>query len=77
MDQRIGVDALQGRRGVGGVGLRREGRGGSEAEDRSQALAAGFERVAHRGMEAGRAGRGGRRQTTERSFRLLDECLVP
>ena len=77
MDQRIGVDALQGRRGVGSVGASVESRRRSEAEHRAEALAAGFEGVAHRAMQAGGAGRGRRRETAERSFRLLDQRLMP
>ena len=77
MDQRIGVDALQRGGGGRGIGLRIEGDGRGEAEDRTQALAAGFERIAHRAMQARRAGRRGRRQLAQRSFRLRDECLVP
>ena len=77
MDQRVSVDALQRRRGVRGVGLRVEGDGGGEAEHRTQAFAAGFERVAHRAVQAGRTGvrRGG--EAAQGFLGLADQSLMP
>ena len=61
---------------MGGIGLRCEGCGGGEAEDRSQTLAARFERVAHGLVESRGAGRGDRRQAAQRRFRLLDGKIL-
>ena len=60
MDQRIRVDALEGDRGrQGGLGGGAVAVGGGEHQDGSQPFAARFETIAHRGVQARRAGVGG------------------
>ena len=61
---------------MAGVGTRLEGLGGGEAEDGAQSLAAGLERVAHGGVEAGWARLSGRRQGAQSQFRGLDQGVV-
>ena len=58
VDQRIGVDALDGagqRQGVGFVAA--AGRGGGQAQGGADAFAAGKQRVAHGAVDGGRFGR--------------------
>ena len=61
MDERVRVDELdRGREGHDALGLTADGASGGERQHRSDALAAGEERVPHRVIQAGRgaAGRG-------------------
>ena len=69
VDERVGVDALDGDGGGQGVGRTvAEQLGGGEDEDGAEAFAAGFEAVAHRGVEARRARRRGREVEVEAAF---------
>lgn len=69
VDERVGVDALDGDGGGQGVGRSvAEQLGGGEDEDGAEAFAAGFEAVAHRGVESRRARRGGREVEVEAAF---------
>ena len=75
VDEGVGVEALDGRRGVLGGGAVRAARPGPHrAEGGTDPLAAREQAVAHRGVEGRRARRGGRHEPVER--RLRPGCQV-
>ncbi len=70
VDEGVGVEAFDGDGGGKSIGGTVEKIGGGEAEDRAEAFAAGFQAVAHGGVEAGGAGVGGRNQLIDGGFYL-------
>ncbi len=66
MDQRVGVDELDRAGHRHDVGLAAASAGGGDRQQRPDPLAAGEDRVAHRGVQIGRRGVGSRKSGFQR-----------
>ena len=76
MDQGVRMDALERDGGGAGVAGRVEGARRRQGDHGPEAFAAGLQRVAHRGVEPGRAGVRGRGQGTKGRLHLADQACV-